>query len=97
MYLSAKFGDHRSHSKGYISSSIKSYMNNMNNRHIARLLISGIPIYSSAVPDTTGRKTTRRRTQEIAKCVAFNAKAIKQRKIGADILTKIKKCLQKEV
>ena len=42
-------------------------------RHIARFLKSGIPIYNSKVPDTSGRKTTRRTTQlQIANCKAFS-------------------------
>ena len=41
-------------------------------RHIARFLKSGIPIYNSDVPDTAGRKTTRRRTQAIAKRFGFH-------------------------
>ena len=42
------------------------------NRHIARFLNSEIPIYNSEVPDTTGRKTRRRKPQAIAKCFTFN-------------------------
>ena len=44
---------------------------------IARFLKQGMPIYNSEAPDTTGRKTRRRRrrTQEIAKPYAFYANA----------------------
>ena len=62
MYLLAKFGDHRSYRSG--------------DYHIARFLKSGIPISHSEVPDTAGRKTRRRRTQAIAKRLAFYANAI---------------------
>ena len=47
-------------------------------RHIARFLKSWIPIYNSEFPDTTGRKTRRRRrikTQTITERFAFNANA----------------------
>ena len=47
-------------------------------RHIGRFLTSGIPIYNSQVPDTTGRKTRRRRTQAVAKSYAFHADATNQ-------------------
>ena len=47
-------------------------------RHIARVLKSGIPIYNSKLPDTTGKKTRRRRrTQAVAKRFAFHANVIK--------------------
>ena len=45
-------------------------------RHIAKCLKSGISIYNSEVPDTVGRKTTRKRTKTIAKCFTSYAKAI---------------------
>ena len=103
MYLLAKFGDHSSYKNGYITSYIKSYINTLEQaelttsvRHIARLLKSGILIYSSEVPDMPGRKA-RRRTQAIAKRFLFHINAIRQRKTGADISTKIEKFLQKEV
>ena len=78
------FGDHRSYRTGDINSYIKFYLNNLekaeitaSTRHIARFLKSGIPIYNSEVPDTTGRKTRRRRrTQTIAKCFVFHANTI---------------------
>ena len=38
-------------------------------RHNARFLKSGISIYNSEVPATTGRKTRRRRTQAILRSV----------------------------
>ena len=44
--------------------------------HIARFLKSGIPIYNSEVPDTAGKKTTRRRTKTIENRFAFHANAI---------------------
>ena len=46
--------------------------------HIARFFKSGTPIYSSEVPDTTGRKTRRRkrRAQAIAKSFAFHVDLI---------------------
>ena len=65
-------------------------------RHIARFLKSGILIYDSEVPDRPGRKA-RIRTQAIAKRFVFHINAIRQRKTGADISTKIEKFLQKEV
>ena len=44
--------------------------------HIARFLKSGIPIYSSEVPDTAGRKLRkRRRANVIAKRFACHANA----------------------
>ena len=43
----------------------------MSIRHIARFLKSRIPIYNSDVPDTAGRKTTRR-TQTIAERFGFH-------------------------
>ena len=46
-------------------------------RHIARFLKSGIPIYITKIPDTAGRKTTRRRTQAIAKRFVSHANAMK--------------------
>ena len=46
--------------------------------HIARFLNSGILIYNSEVPDTTGRKTTtKRKAQAIAKGFAFHANTIR--------------------
>ena len=80
MYLIAKFGGHRSYRNGGINSDINSYMDTLekaeltsSNRHIARFLKSGTPIYNSEVLDTAGRKTTTRRTQAIAKRFAFQA------------------------
>ena len=74
MYLLAKFGDYRSYRNGDINSYINFYMGTLKKaeltasiRHVARFLKSGIPSYNSEVPDTVGRKTTRRRTQAIAK------------------------------
>ena len=79
MYLLAKFGHHRSYRNG----DINSYMDTLEKaellvsiHHIARFLKSGIPNYNSEVPDATGRKTSKRRTQAIAKCFAFHANAI---------------------
>ena len=64
MYLLAEFGDHRPDRNGDINSFIKYYMDTLERveistsiRHIARFLKSGIPIYSSDVLDTDGRKT----------------------------------------
>ena len=79
MYLLVKFGDHRSHRNGDINSCIESYMDTLERAKItasirltARFLKSGIKIYNSEVPDTTGIKTRRRRkTQVIAKRFAF--------------------------
>ena len=67
MYLSAKFGDHRSYRNGVINSYINYYMKTEFTtliRHIAIFLKSGIPIYNSEVPDTASRNR-RRRTQAI--------------------------------
>ena len=68
MYLYAKFGDHRSYRNGHINSFINSYIDTLEKaeltaliHHIGRFLKSGIPIYNSAVLDTAGRKTRRRR------------------------------------
>ena len=44
--------------------------------HIATILKSGIPIYNSEVPNTSGRKTRRRTTQAMAKRYEFHANAI---------------------
>ena len=51
-------------------------------RYVARFLKSGIPIYSSKLPDRADRKTKKRRrkkrrAQEVAKRYAFNTNAIK--------------------
>ena len=48
--------------------------------HIGKFLKSAIPTYNSEVPDTTDRKTRRRR-QAIAKCFAFHANAIRFRMV----------------
>ena len=82
MCLLAKFGGHRSYRKGAINSDIDTLGKAKlaaSICHIARFLKSGIPIYNSEVPDTTGTKTTttRRGTQAIAKCFAFHANAMK--------------------
>ena len=67
MYLLAKFGGHRSYENGDINSFINSYMSILEKvelttsiRYIVRFSKSGILIYNSKVPDTAGRKTTRR-------------------------------------
>ena len=44
--------------------------------HIARFFKSGIPIYIAGILDIAGRKTKRRRTQDIAKRFAFHANTI---------------------
>ena len=85
MYLPAQFGDHRSYRNANINSYINSYMDNLEKdhfatsiRHIGRFLKSGIPIYSSEVPDTAGSKARRRgKTHAIAKRYAFHANAIR--------------------
>ena len=66
----------------YINSHIKPYMNTLERaeltaliRHVAKFLISGIPIFNSEVRDTAGRKTIRRRTPAIANSLAFHANA----------------------
>lgn len=52
-------------------------------RHVERFLKAGVPIYNSDVPDTTGRKTRRRkRTQEISKRYAIQANAKKAKNIS---------------
>ena len=70
MYLLAKFSDHRSYKNGDGNSYIKSYRDALQKaeltaliRHIARFLISGIPIYNSEFPYTAGRKTTTTRKE----------------------------------
>ena len=85
MYLLAKCGSHRSYGNGDINSDISSYMNALEKaeltalvRHIERLSKSGILIYNSAVPDTAGRKTRRRRAQAIAKHIVFYENAKRQ-------------------
>ena len=47
--------------------------------YIERCLKSRIPIYNSEVPDTAGKKTTRRRTQAIGKRFAFHANTKRRR------------------
>ena len=80
MYLLTNFGDHRSYRNGDINFYINSYMDTLekvelttSTGHIAIFLKSGIPIYNSEVPDTTGRKTTTtiRKTHAIGKCMRF--------------------------
>ena len=70
--ITARFGGHRSCRNGYINSFINSYMNIfVLIHHITRFLKPIIPICNSKVSDKAGRKTTRRRTQTIAKRYAF--------------------------
>ena len=83
MYLLAKFGGQSSYRNGDINSYIIFYIDTLEKaeltasiRHIVILLKSGIPIYNSEVPDTAGRKTTRRRTQAIVKRFSIYANAI---------------------
>ena len=86
MYLLAKFGSYRLYGNGDINSYISFYINTLENdeftasvRHIEIFSKSGMPIYNSKVPDTTGRKTRKRRRgkrEAIAKCYAFHANAI---------------------
>ena len=83
MYLLAKFGSHRSYRNGDVNYYISSYKDTLEKAelttslcHIARFLKSGIPIYSSEVLDTAGRKMKRRRIQAIAKRCALDANAI---------------------
>ena len=82
MYLLAKFGSHRSYRNGDVNYYISSYKDTLEKAelttsicHNARFLKSGIPIYSSKVLDTAGRKT-KRRIQAIAKRCALDANAI---------------------
>ena len=82
MDLLATFNGHRSYRNGDISSCINSYTNILEKAELttsihntARFLKSGIPIYNSEVPDTAGRKTTRRITQAIEKRLVFHANA----------------------
>ena len=92
MYLLANFGGRKSFRNGYINSYINSYIDILKKteitptiRYIARFLKSEIPIFNSAVPDTTARKT-RRRTQGIANHFAFHANAISQKQLKLCIL-----------
>ena len=79
MYQLVKFGDHRSYRNG----DTNSYMDLFEKAeltflvcHITRVLKLGMSIYISKVLDMAGRKTKkRRRTQAIAECFVFHAKA----------------------
>ena len=82
MHLLAKFGSHRSFGNGDIISYISSYMNTLKKvaltasvRHFERFSKLGILIYNCKVPDTAGKKITRRGTQAIAKRYAIKANA----------------------
>ena len=70
MYLLGKSGDHRSYIEMEISILIEKAELTAS---ITRFLKSGIPIYNFEVPDTSGKKTRRRRTQTIAERFAFHA------------------------
>ena len=59
MYLLGKSGDHRSYIEMEISILIEKAELTAS---ITRFLKSGIPIYNFEVPDTSGKKTRRRRT-----------------------------------
>ena len=86
MYLLAKFGGHRSYRDENINSFINCYLDILEKaeltdliRHISRFLKSGIPIYNSEVPDTTGKKNKKKKknTGNKAICVSRKRNSLK--------------------